>query len=77
MKRIVLCEYNNEISKIFEDNEEIVFFKDKYEMCKKIKLLLNDIDFRKKIENNAYKKLYNDKHSVIDRMNYVLSIITK
>jgi len=77
MKRIVLCEYNNEISKIFIENEDIIFFRNKYEMCKKIKHLLEDIDFRKLVENNAYKKLYNDKHSVIDRMSYVMSIISK
>lgn len=76
MKRLVLCEYNSKISKIFTRDKEIIFFKDKHEMCEKIQYLLKNKNLRDYIVNNAFKKLLKDKHSIIDRMEYFLSIVS-
>lgn len=75
MKRLLLCEYNEKISKIFTEGKEIVFFRDKYDMYKKIKYYLKNKNLRKRIENNSYKKLLKNKHSIIDRMKYFLSVV--
>jgi spore maturation protein CgeB len=75
MRRLLLCEYNEKISKIFTKDKEIIFFRDKHDMCKKIEYLLKNVDLRRKIENNSYKKLLQHKHSIIDRMKYFLSVV--
>ena len=77
MRKLLLCQYNDKISKIFTENKEIVFFRDKFDMCKKINYLLNNPSFIKRIENNSYKKLLKDKHSIIDRMKYLLSVVLR
>ncbi len=56
-KTFVLTEYHNDYLEFFKEEKEIVTFKDKEELLKKIKYYLKHKDKREKIAEAAYQKI--------------------
>ena len=77
MKVTVLSEYSYELSQMFEENKEIVFFKNHNELIKKIKLLLKKEILNKNISEAGYKRVYNDKHDIHNRMRVFVNTLLK
>jgi spore maturation protein CgeB len=69
----MLCEYSDEMSRLFVENREVVFFRNKYELLEKIVFYLNNPDLRNEIAKNGYEKVQSYKHEVNDRIEIILS----
>jgi len=52
-----LVEYCSQLQKLFKDGKEIIFFKTKEELVKKVRFYLENEKKRKKIEQASYKKV--------------------
>lgn len=74
MGKLMLSEYSNELSNLFEEDKEMVFFKNKNEFFFKIDLLLKDELKRNLIESNL-NKFCQKGHSVNDRADFIISKI--
>ncbi len=69
-----LTEYNEELKEFFEEDEEIVFFKDKEECLDKIKYYLNHDMLREKIRMSGYIRAQRD-HTWQKRLGTVFNMI--
>jgi len=56
-KTFQLIDYFNEYSNLFKEGSEIIMFKNKNDLLKKIKYYLNNEDERERIANNCYKSI--------------------
>ena len=74
---LMISQYTKDISKFYEIDNEIVIFKNKYELLDKVLYYLNDDSLRKKIAFRAYNKLKNSQHSVKDRVDYIYNLMIK
>lgn len=72
MKVAMLSQYTEDLANLFEEDREIVFFRDKNELISQIKRLLSDDVWRTKIAEGGYAKVYNHGHDVESRMRYLL-----
>jgi hypothetical protein len=72
-RTFMLCEYSDEMSRLFIENREVVFFRNKYELLEKIVFYLNNPDLRNEIAKNGYEKVQSYKHEVNDRIEIILS----
>jgi spore maturation protein CgeB len=70
----LFSEYSDDLAELFEDGIEIVLFRNEEELKEKIIYYLNRPDELKRIGENGYKRVIKDKHDVISRMEFVLSI---
>lgn len=75
-KGFALVNYFPEIEMLFENNEHIVWFKDKKELQFNLKYYLNNLEYIEKIKVNA-QKLFNEKHSGICRLKNMIDIMQK
>ncbi|OQY76004.1 MAG: hypothetical protein B6D44_00375 [Ignavibacteriales bacterium UTCHB2] len=76
-KTFMLSEYTDELATMFEENEEIVFFKQENELIQKIRYYLEHEAERNKIAEAGYKRLIRDGHDVTSRAKYIISCIVK
>jgi len=67
MRTCMLSEYTSDLANMFLEDEEVLFFKTKDEMLKKISLVIKNPGLRDKIANNGYKRVYQDGHDVYER----------
>ena len=77
MKTAMLSEWSEDLSGLFKENVECNFFKNKNELLQKLKKLLADNNYRKKISINGYKKVYKSKHDINNRISYFLDHLKK
>jgi hypothetical protein len=71
----LLCQYSEDIAKIFEDKVDAVFFYDPEDMINKIKFYLEHDDLRIKIAASGRRRVISDGHDVVSRMHYVVSSV--
>ena len=71
----LLCQYSEDIAKIFEDKVDAVFFHDPEDMIKKTKFYLEHDDLRIKIAASGRSRVISDGHDAVSRMNYVVSFV--
>lgn len=76
MRIPVLSEYSNDLSSLFKENKEIVFFRNKNECISKLKWLISNPKTRIKISIGGYKRVNKDKHDVHNRMKQFLNDIS-
>jgi spore maturation protein CgeB len=74
MRKVLISEYSDNLNKMFIEDKEMVFFRNKSEFFKKIEILLNKDIIRNEIELNL-KNFRFKKHSVIDRAKQILEIL--
>mgnify|MGYP001293732790 CR=1 FL=1 len=77
MKKTVLSEYSNELARMFEEDKEIVFFKNNDDMLKKIKFLIQNEKANKKIAIAGFDNVYKNGHDIKSRMKELINIIDR
>jgi hypothetical protein len=75
MKRALLCQYSEELSKIFRHNLEIMYFDSKDNFFEGLNLLLKNDDLRKQIAVNSFNLVNSQEHDSIGRMKYYISLV--
>ena len=68
MKTVMLSQYTNDLSMLFSQNSEALFFRNKEEMLESIGIIVRDDSLRVSIENSGYNKVYFEKHDVTSRI---------
>lgn len=76
-KTFMLCEFSEDIARLFREGKEADFFKTPDEMMKKIRIYLNDDYLRTTIAEAGFRRVYQDGHDVISRMKIVMDKIEK
>lgn len=74
---LMLAERTQDLMNMFEENVEACFFSSKEEMISKVKWLINNPKIREKISNAGLRRVWRDKHDVLNRAKYFLSKIKK
>lgn len=68
----MLCQYSDDLSKLFEDGVDAVFFRNPEEMMEKIVYYLKHDSLRDQIAANGRARVVRDNHDIISRMSYVI-----
>lgn len=76
MKTVMLSEYTDDLISLFVPDKEAMFFKDEFEMIKKIKLLVVDNQKRKEIAEAGRDKVRLAGHEVKKRMKEFLNKVS-
>lgn len=76
MKRPLVCQYSEELSKIFRHNEEIIYFNDKNSFFEGLNEILKNDKFRDKIATNSFNLVISNEHDSIGRMKKYINLIT-
>ena len=71
----MLCQYSEDLSYLFEDGVDAVFFHNPDDMIEKIDYYTKHEMQREKIATSGMNRVIRDKHDVISRMHYVQSFI--
>lgn len=74
-RTLMLSEYSNDLSTIYEEGREAEFFKDKEEMLQKISFYIDNPDARTKTAFAGWEKLRAAGHDIDSRINRVFSEI--
>lgn len=74
-KSLMISQYSSEISEIFKENEEIIFFKQAEDLAEKIKYYIRNESVRNLITNNAFTRLNNDGHELRDRASQIIQTL--
>lgn len=74
MRKVLLSEYSDDLNKIFIENKEMVFFKNKSELFEKIDVLLKQKLQREEIELNLMSSGL-ARHSVVERAKHIIDVI--
>lgn len=69
---LLLCERNDEVTQIFQEDKEALFFSLPNEMILKIKRVKENIILRHDIIKNSRNKILSDKHEVKDRVRFLI-----
>lgn len=72
----MLCQYSDDLAKLFDDGIDVVFFRNQDEMMEKISYYTCHDELREQIARNGRSRVLRDKHDVVSRMDYVLNQIT-
>jgi spore maturation protein CgeB len=74
---VLLSKYTDDMASLFQVDEEVAFFKDAKDMCVTIdSLLTNDVK-RHQIAKSGTKRVWDDGHDVVSRMQKVLDLINE
>lgn len=71
---VMLSEFTESLSSLFEADKEIVFFRNADELVEKAKWLIGDPDYCSVISKNARLRLLKDGHELTDRIKLILEI---
>ncbi|WP_022752752.1 glycosyltransferase [Butyrivibrio fibrisolvens] len=71
-KTMMLCQYSDDIASMFEEDKEIVFFRNEDEFVQKAVYYLNHVDEARKIGENGYQRLMRDGHEACDRVKQIV-----
>lgn len=75
MKTAMLSQYTDDLANLYEEDREIVFFRDKAEMLDKLKRLLADEPWRQAVAEAGYAKVYSAGHDINSRMRFFLRFL--
>lgn len=76
-KTVMLCEYTDDMNRLFPDGECAVYFRNEEELVKKAKELLNNDNYKNNIAQNAYARLQRLGGSEIDRCRQIIEDFNK
>jgi len=76
-KTMMLSEYTDDLSSLFRENEEVVFFRTKEELIQKLKYYLSHDELRQAIAEAGYLRVVKDGHDVESRMKQVLEWVSQ
>ncbi len=76
-KTMMLCEYSDEISSLFEADKEAVYFQNPEDLIEKIHYYLSHPDEIALIAQKGYERLLRDGHDTTDRAKEVIQIINQ
>ncbi|MBF0420162.1 MAG: glycosyltransferase [Magnetococcales bacterium] len=71
----MLCQYSEDLSLLFEDGVDVVFFHSPDDMMEKIDYYTRHSKLREQISENGLMRVIRDKHDIISRMDYVLNFL--
>ena len=71
-KTVMLCEYTDDMDKLFPDGDCAVYFRNEKDLIEKAKELLNNDNYRNDIAINAYARLQGLGGSEIDRCRQII-----
>lgn len=77
MRVTMLSQHTDDLTSLFRPDVDACFFKTKEEMLAKLSFLLVNETARKAIAASGYQKVYEDKHSVVERMEGWLNQVAK
>lgn len=72
MKGLLLAEYTEDLAQMFDENREIVLFKNKEDLLQKIRYYLENENERLKVVEGGYKAVFEKKHDNISRAQEVV-----
>ena len=72
---VLVCERTDDLTRLFKEDDEAVFFSSPQELVKKVKALLKDESRRLKIAKAGLARVQADDHSVVGRARHVAQII--
>ena len=73
-KTFMLSQYTDDIASMFEEDKEIVFFRNDDELVSKVKFYLMNPKERNAIAQAGYERLMRDGHEVSDRVKQVMAL---
>lgn len=74
-RTLMLSEYTDDLATLYKENDEIVFFRSKEDLLKKVDFYLKNESSRKKIADNGFSRVHTDQHDVVSRIKLVLEWI--
>lgn len=72
VKTMMIAPYTHELAEMYEENKEVVFFRNKDEFVSKIKYYIGHSREREQIAENGYMRLVKSKNNVSDRLDRVI-----
>ena len=72
-KTLMIAPYTEELSKMYLENEEAVFFESQNELVEKVKYYLTHDEERRKIAEAGYQRLMKSRNEVSDRVDKILA----
>lgn len=72
-KTMMLSVYTEDLASLFHENEEIVFFRSKDDLVKKVKYYLSHNIEREKIAIGGYRRIQKDGHEAVDRVTEIIN----
>lgn len=72
IKTFMVAPYTKDLATLFEEDKEVVFYRDKEEFVGKIKAYLCDEAAREQIAQNGYERVMRDGHEAVDRVKQVM-----
>jgi len=72
---LLMSEYTEDLSSLFVEDIEAVFFKSKSEFIDKLRRYLADDPLRDRVAKAGYERVLKDHHDVVSRMRQVLALI--
>jgi spore maturation protein CgeB len=67
-KTMMLSEYSDDLSNLFEEGLEAEFFRSKEQLIKKLNFYLKNDKQRRSVASNGYRRVFNDGHDIDSRM---------
>ena len=72
---LMLSEYTDDLASLYKEGEEADFFRSQDELIEKLKLYLEDESLRQSVAAKGYRRVIEDGHNVISRMEQVLKSV--
>lgn len=72
VKTLMIAPYTEDIASMFQENEEVVLYRNKKEFVEKIKYYLENQAEREQIASAGYERLMKDGHEIQDRVRVVM-----
>ena len=74
---MLLAEYTDDLASMFKPDQEAVFFSSPEELTEKLEFYLNNEELRFKVAQAGLKRVHDDGHDVVSRMEYVIKVASK
>jgi spore maturation protein CgeB len=74
---LLLSEYSADLASLFKEGEEADFFRGRSECLEKIGLYLMDDDRRRRVADAGRRRVHEDGHSVVSRMQQAMKVLEK
>jgi spore maturation protein CgeB len=73
----LMSEYTEDLTSLYEEDTEAVFFKSKGELIEKLRRYLVDDGLREMVAKAGYERVLRDQHDVVSRMRQVVTLIAE
>lgn len=73
-KTLMIAPYTEEIAQMFQEDKEVVLFRDSAELLEKVRYYLAHEDERRIIAEAGYERVMRDGHEVCDRVRQVMDV---